>query len=141
MRGKGEHEFMNRQTLMALTGLAVVGLAGCGNPIGNAPITGHAGPTAVPHGAGVTVTTTEWSIVVTPSAVPAGNVTLRIKNEGKQPHGIYLDGPGTDRKAPLAEPGATSELTVALPSGEFNLTDFVKDNEFAHNMRATLTVK
>lgn len=122
--------------------LAAVVLGGCGKPIGG-PAPTMPGSSATPgsQGAQVTVTMKEWSIDVSPAAVSAGNVTLTIRDAGKEPHGLYVEGPGVERKASRTEPGATNTLTAAFPAGVFNITDFVKDNETAHNMKAKLTVK
>jgi hypothetical protein len=132
---------MNGRVLLLLAGIAI-GVAGCGQPVKNTTSENQpaSGP-AAGSGAKVTVTASEWKIAVSPASVPAGNVTLVLSNTGKEPHGIYIDGPGTDRKAPLMQPGGTTEITLTVPAGEFNLTDFVKDNEFAHNMKATFAAK
>lgn len=127
---------------LSLLGLVVV-VAGCGQPVGTTPSANERPQPAPAQIAGtpVNVTMKEWSITVSPASAPAGNVTLKMRNEGAQPHGVYIDGPGVQRKAPLTHPGDTIELTVDMPAGEFNLVDFVKNNESAHNMTATITVK
>jgi iron uptake system EfeUOB component EfeO/EfeM len=132
---------MKRNILIALTGLAL-SIAGCGTPVGSGG-TKSATPSGPAAGSGsqVAVTIREWGITVAPATVPAGDITLKMRNEGKEPHGIYIDGPSIDRKAPRLEPGATADITLSLPPGEFNLTDFVKDNEFAHNMKSSLNAK
>lgn len=117
-------------------------IAGCGSPVGSGT-SQPAAPAAPAAGSGssVEVRIKEWTISVTPATVPAGNITLKLHNDGKEPHGIYVDGPSIDRKAPRLDPGASADLTLSVPSGDFNLTDFVKDNEFAHDMKATLHAK
>ncbi|HEY3414815.1 MAG TPA: hypothetical protein VGM51_17385 [Armatimonadota bacterium] len=132
---------MKSRTLIALAGLTF-GLAGCGKPVGSGP-SNSAAPAALVAGSGATVTVTikEWNITVEPAAVQAGTVTLKMRNTGKQPHGIYLEGPSVDRKTPRLEPGASTDLTLSVPSGDFSLTDFVKDNEFTHGMKANLHCK
>ena len=132
---------MKQHNLFALVGLALC-IAGCGKPVGSGTA-GTTAPSAPAAGSGpsVAITIKEWKITVTPATVPAGNITLKMHNDGKEPHGIYVDGPSIDRKAPRLEPGATADLTLSVPPGDFNLTDFVKDNEFAHAMKATLHAK
>ena len=132
---------MKPHTLIALMGIALA-LAGCGKPVGSGT-SGTAAPSGPVAGSGssVAVSIKEWKITVTPATVPTGIITLKMHNDGKEPHGIYLDGPSIDRKAPRLEPGATADLTLSVPSGDFNLTDFVRDNEFAHDMKVTLHVK
>jgi iron uptake system EfeUOB component EfeO/EfeM len=117
--------------------LAALALAGCGKPINTTPMAEPSAkaPTA---SAAVAVAVKEWSIAPSPAAVKAGSVTLTIRNEGKEPHGIYVEGPGVDRKGPLVQPGQTQTLTLELTAGSYNLFDFVKDNESAHAMTAAL---
>jgi hypothetical protein len=133
---------MTVRSTLSLLGV-VVAVAGCGKPVGTTPSANERTQPAPAQIAGtpVNVTMKEWSITVSPASVKAGNVTLKMRNEGAQPHGIYIDGPGVQRKAPLTDPGDTTELTLDMPTGEFNLVDFVKNNESKHNMTATLTVK
>jgi iron uptake system EfeUOB component EfeO/EfeM len=142
MMGEGGFISMKSRIIYAAA-IAAALTGGCGKPIGAPAPTMPGSNATAPGGQGtqVTVTMKEWSIGVSPAAVPAGNVTLNIRDEGKEPHGLYVEGPGVERKASRTEPGATGTLTVAFPAGEFNITDFVKDNETAHNMKATLTVK
>jgi len=120
-------------------------VAGCGQPIENnasAPAGGEAvNPATTTGGTAVSVTVTEWNVAVEPSTVKPGMVTLKIANAGSEPHGLYAEGPGVDRKGPLIAPGESGELSLDLPAGEYTLFDFVKDNETAHDMRATLTVQ
>jgi hypothetical protein len=132
---------MTARSTLSLLGLAVM-FAGCGQPIG--PTSSNSERPQAPSATGanvVSVTLNEWSIALSPASVPAGKVTLRMRNDGAQPHGIYIDGPGVQRKAPLTDPAGVSEITVEMPAGEFNLVDFVKNNESEHNMTATFTVK
>lgn len=131
---------MNVRTLIPLV-LFGAAISGCGNPIGSSsPSTPAATPGAAASGQ-VTVVMKEWSIDVSPASVPAGTTTLNVRDEGKEPHGLYIEGPGIDRKASRTEPGQTGTLTLTCSPGEFNISDFVKDNETAHNMKAKLTVK
>lgn len=120
-------------------------LVGCGQPIESNPGTrAEENSAAVPSKrpvSNVGVTIKEWGITMEPSAVKSGEVALVIRNAGKEPHGLFVSGPGVDRKGQLLEPGQTETLSVSLTEGDYTLFDFVSTNETDHGMTATLTVK
>lgn len=52
----------------------------------------------------------------------ARKVTFAVTNDGKVPHDLVVEGPGAKGlKTPVANPGKTEELTVALQPGNYTL--------------------
>lgn len=64
-----------------------------------------------------------------PTSVEAGTVSFRVVNEGIQPHGFAVEGPGVDIRLerPLA-PGESTLIGGELPPGDYVVYDPVGDH-------------
>jgi hypothetical protein len=64
----------------------------------------------------VTVILTEFKITVTPTEVHPGQVTLQVRNEGRDTHGLAIE--STDLRTPNLKPGQAAALTFTAQSGK-----------------------
>jgi uncharacterized cupredoxin-like copper-binding protein len=84
---------------------------------------GHAAQ--APEGATtIAVSETEFKINLPPKeTLTPGKVVFDVKNDGKLPHDLAIQGPGVSGnfKTPLLQPGESAKLTVTLGSGTFTL--------------------
>jgi plastocyanin len=82
----------------------------------------------------------EYSISL-PASAHAGTVAFDVKNTGKIPHDLALQGPGIAgvKSTPLIQPGKTATLTVTLAKGTYTVFCAVPGHR-ALGMVAKLTV-
>ncbi|PKQ27002.1 MAG: hypothetical protein CVT64_00695 [Actinobacteria bacterium HGW-Actinobacteria-4] len=136
--------------LLAVVAAAALALAACGGSNGAAPIppnqTPGAGPDveapAAPEAQGtvITVIATDTSLQLSESTFSPGTYTFVLENQGSMPHDLAVEGPGVDPVAsPLIGPGDTTELTVELQAGTYELWCTV-GNHRALGMEATINV-
>lgn len=71
-------------------------------------------------------------------SAPAGEVTLTLTNAGAVPHNIAVK--GQDPVSEIVQDGGTSDITVALPAGDYEYYCAVPGHEAA-GMKGTLTVE
>lgn len=91
---------------LALAGAAVAALMGHGSA--------HAGR--------VTVTESEYKLVVAPAKLKSGTYAFVVRNRGKLTHALEISGPGLKTvKVPAIAPGAARTVTVKLGGGTFKL--------------------
>ena len=104
-------------------------------PAGEAPA-GEKGSLAIP------VTEKEYSIrLAGGNTLDAGIVTFNVKNEGKIPHDLAIEGSGGDKKTPLIDPGKSGELEIEVVSGDdYTLYCSVPGHEQL-GMKTEVTVK
>jgi hypothetical protein len=67
----------------------------------------------------VKVNLSEWKVQLSPARIPAGPVTIEVKNGGTIPHAFEVEGPGLEKSTPQIQPGATATLTVNLRTGSY----------------------
>jgi uncharacterized cupredoxin-like copper-binding protein len=75
--------------------------------------------TAGPQGVTVQVTEREFKIALASTELKAGTVTFEVKNVGKVQHDLAIV--GMKEKTKLISPGASSNLTVTLKPGTYEL--------------------
>jgi uncharacterized cupredoxin-like copper-binding protein len=77
-------------------------------------------PVAVATGAPtVTVTLTEFRIVINPPVLAPGSYTFHVVNAGTAVHAIVLAGPGVpEQRTAALEPAQTGDLSAAVQAGE-----------------------
>jgi uncharacterized cupredoxin-like copper-binding protein len=68
----------------------------------------------------VDVSETEFKIALA-SSVHAGKVTFNVKNDGKLPHDLVIEGNGVKEKTPLLDPGQSKALEVDLKPGTYDV--------------------
>ena len=69
----------------------------------------------------VAVTEKEFKIELASSSLAAGSYEFDLKNAGKIPHDLTIDGPGVDKAhTPTIGGGATARLKVTLKSGTYD---------------------
>ncbi|MGH3764800.1 MAG: cupredoxin domain-containing protein [Pseudonocardiaceae bacterium] len=93
-------------------------------------------------GAPMTVTAVEkdFSIELSEKTFAPGTLTFRVQNQGSSPHDLSIKGPGVaTAKSQVIDSGATSELTVTLEPGTYQLWCSV-DGHRAKGMDTTITV-
>src|SRR5436190_16365607 len=84
-----------------------------------APPTTTAAAPAAPKS--VSVSESEWKVVLPSTTLAAGKYTFDLKNDGQIPHDLTIDGPGvSDEKTSVIGPGKTAKLTVELSSGDYD---------------------
>jgi plastocyanin len=133
-------------------------LAGCGGGSGSSSSGGAYGggsakPTATTTtasaraaaGAPLALTADESSgLAFSPKTLTAkaGTVTLKLDNPGANslPHAISVEGQGVDQAGTIAQPGATSSVTVKLKPGVYTFYCPV-DSHRAQGMEGRLTVR
>lgn len=70
----------------------------------------------------VTATEKEFSISLSSTTFRAGAYTFTVKNVGKFPHNLTIEGPGLDKKAsPTLPGGGTGTVSVALEKGSYEV--------------------
>ena len=67
----------------------------------------------------VQLTESEFKIVAASNRVRAGEITFKVRNDGKLAHDIAIA--GTSDKTKLISPGGTAELKVTLKPGTYEL--------------------
>jgi uncharacterized cupredoxin-like copper-binding protein len=68
----------------------------------------------------VKVDESEWKIALPRTSLSAGTYTFDVKNDGKVPHNLTIDGPGGKKATPDLPAGKSASLTVALKSGSYD---------------------
>ena len=80
----------------------------------------------------VTVTLTEFKVVLARDTVPAGSVTFRVKNAGKMTHALYVRGPGVEKGSREIPAGQETPLTLTLKPGTYEV--FCPVSDLSHKM-------
>ena len=99
-----------------------------------------AASSAAAVGTPVGVVETEFSITLDKTSFTPSTYTFTIKNQGKFPHNLNIEGPGVDKKtSPKLGAGESGVLTVNLQKGSYELWCSV-DSHKAKGMDKTITV-
>jgi plastocyanin len=108
--------------LAAVAGAALL-LADCSGGSQGAVTSTPAGPgSAVPGGTKLTVAEWEYSISFAAVTIGPGTYTVEVANQGKMSHNLNIKGPGViNWRSPTLSPGTTSQLTVTLQRGTYEL--------------------
>ena len=110
---------MSQKLIIAARGVA--GLLVVGGLVAGAP-TRRGQP--VP----VSAKLSEWTIQLSKTSVPAGQVAFTVTNGGSIPHAFEVEGQGTEKETPLIQPGASTTLTLTLKPGTYEIYCPVGDN-------------
>jgi len=83
----------------------------------------------------------EWSIELTPSDIPAGEVTIALENRGQRPHQIEIRSSRAGHwQSAAIPPGATVTMTQPMPPGSYDVVS--TDTSYVERgMKATLVVR
>ncbi len=100
---------------------AVAGLLVVGGLVAGAP-------TRRGQPAPVSAKLSEWTIQLSQTSVPAGQVAFTVTNGGSIPHAFEVEGQGTEKETPLIQPGASATLTLTLEPGTYEIYCPVGDN-------------
>jgi uncharacterized cupredoxin-like copper-binding protein len=84
------------------------------------PATTGTTTTAAPSATTQAVSETEWAIKLPKTTLSAGTYTFDVKNDGKVPHDLAVEGNGTDKVTATIPPGQSAKLTVALKPGKYD---------------------
>jgi plastocyanin len=76
----------------------------------------------------VTVTLSEFKLVLSRDTVKAGPVTFNVKNTGAMTHGLYVRGPGVAKGSPDVASRQELSLTVTLKPGTYEVYCPMSDN-------------
>lgn len=88
----------------------------------------------------VEVMENEYSIELSETEFKPGKYTFEVMNHGNAPHDLVITGPGADDvKSSRVTGGETTELTVDLQAGEYELWCSV-GNHRGQGMTTTITV-
>jgi hypothetical protein len=105
-------------------------------------------PYALPYGSDppaaaqtqvVTVILTEFKVTVSPTEVHPGQVTLQVRNEGRDTHGLAIE--STDLRIPNLKPGQAAALTFVAQSGKTYTLYCPVDAHKELGMKARLPVR
>lgn len=119
-----------RATLPALAACLLV--ASCAAPTPPTPIATDATT--------VTVTMTEFQLVLNPSTLTAGSYRFHAVNAGRTAHSLVLTGPGlTEQRTAVLPPGQSGDVTAALTAGEYDLYCPIDDHR-ARGMEVRVAV-
>jgi len=110
---------MSQKLIIAARGVA--GLLVVGGLVAGAP-TRRGQP--VP----VSAKLSEWTIQLSETSVPAGQVAFTVTNGGSIPHAFEVEGQETEKETPLIQPGASATLTLTLKPGTYEIYCPVGDN-------------
>ena len=123
---------------LALIGLVVVALAGCGGGKG-----GTTQQAASGGGAGKTVQIKETEFKLAPAMVTIagpGTVTFEATNAGTIDHALELEGNGVEQKTGTISPGSKAKLTVDLSKAGTYALYCPIDGHRGMGMQATVVV-
>jgi len=87
----------------------------------------------------VDVSETEFKITLAQTPTAAGSYEFVVKNDGKIPHDLVVQGNGVDAKTPLLDAGQSKTLSVDLKPGTYDLYCSVPGHKEA-GMDVKLTV-
>jgi uncharacterized cupredoxin-like copper-binding protein len=68
----------------------------------------------------VQVSEVEFKIRLPETTFKAGQYTFEVKNDGKIPHDLVVNGAGVQKATPLLSPGKSDSLTVELKPGSYD---------------------
>ncbi|HET6782062.1 MAG TPA: cupredoxin domain-containing protein [bacterium] len=114
--------------LVALTATA----CGPGGPPGGGPQAGPPGPPG-----SVPVSEKEWTITFPTTAIKAGRLTFRVKNEGAIEHNFVIE--AVRLQIDAIQPGQTKEASADLRAGTYEVVCNIPGHKEA-GMKATLTI-
>lgn len=86
----------------------------------------------------------EWKVDIPMDTVPAGRYTFRVENTGKEKHGLEVEGNGRDWETGDLAPGSSSEITLDLTPGVYELSCPVEAHDKEHDeqgMKRKLVVR
>jgi len=69
----------------------------------------------------IDATLTEWAVGLSRDSVPAGVVTINIRNSGTTAHALHIVGTGQDMATEAIAPGADVSMSLDLAAGEYRL--------------------
>jgi uncharacterized cupredoxin-like copper-binding protein len=87
----------------------------------------------------VNVSEVEFKIKLPKTTLPAGSYTFDVRNDGKIPHDLVVNGEGMKKGTPLIDPGQSNSLKVDLKAGTYDVYCSVPGHKQA-GMDLTLTV-
>jgi uncharacterized cupredoxin-like copper-binding protein len=117
------HSAGARVVTAAVVALLLGACAGTTNTTTTPSAASSPSASAAPVGTSVGVVEKEFSITLDKTSFTAGNYTFSIKNEGKFPHNLAIEGPGVDKKvSDTMQGGGSGTLAVALQAGTYELS-------------------
>lgn len=114
----------------------------------SAPTKDAVTPTTASPGVTLKVTLTEFAVTTDKTSLPAGNVTLQIRNGGALGHELIIhryNGPDREEFKDVGEIGAgeTKTVTVNLPASKYELAcevgEGTPDSHYDKGMRTDIT--
>jgi len=123
-------------------------VAGCGGGTDTASAPGPSPAAAAPTSSAtaptgdateVDVTATEYVFELSQETFTPGTYTFVVDDAGGAPHALSISGPGIDETSDRVDPGGSTELTVDLQAGDYELLCPV-GNHADQGMRMTITV-
>ena len=122
-----------RSLALILVALAIPVAAGCGSDE-------ETDTTASAEGQTIEISGSDFKFDPADIAVAdAGEVTFRLTNDGESPHAIEIEGNGVEEESETIDAGKTTELTVDLEEGEYEIYCPV-DGHKGLGMKGTVTV-
>ena len=101
--------------------------------------TGEATGGGAGGGETVDISETEFALDPDEATVAAGDVTFALTNDGSLPHNLEVEGNGVEEVSETMDPGGSTDLTVSLEPGTYELYCAIGDHA-AQGMEGTLTV-
>ena len=88
----------------------------------------------------VDISETEFALDPDEATVAAGDVTFALTNDGSLPHNLEVEGNGVEEVSETMDPGGSTDLTVSLEPGTYELYCAIGDHA-AQGMEGELTVE
>ena len=118
-----------------LLAVAIALAAGCGGGEEGAT-EGGGGETA---GQTIEVSATDFDFNPNEITADPGEITFALTNDGDSPHALEVEGNGVEEESETIDPGESTELTVNLEEGQYEIYCPVDGHKDA-GMTGTLTV-
>lgn len=88
----------------------------------------------------IDISETEYALDPSTATTAAGEVTFAITNDGEIPHNLEVEGDGVEEVSDTIEGGASTDLTVDLAAGTYEIYCNIGDHA-AQGMEGEVTVE
>ena len=135
-----------RKLLVLIAVLVPLTLAACGDDDDEATTaateetTTEAAGGASGGGETVDISETEFQLDPSEVTVAAGEVTFALTNDGNTTHNLEVEGNGVEEVSDTMEPGASTDLTVSLDAGTYEMYCAIGDHQ-EQGMEGEVTVE
>lgn len=87
----------------------------------------------------ISATLEEWAVVLSSDSVPAGPVSIDIRNAGTMPHALEVEGNGEEWMTDPIEPGGSVGMALDLAAGEYTVYCPIDSGGMNHEQQGMVT--